>query len=153
MTTKYQPCFKSQSHETKRNVKSPKLYFTDTGLLCSLLGLREQSVADYANIGMIWEALVFSRLRKKELNFNEGNKLWFYRDNLGVEVDFSVENGCQVALMETKWTECPDKKSVQPMVKLEGKLSNISFLKVACRTPSAFPVDEAQAFNGLLHSV
>ena len=138
------------SNETKRIVKSPKLFFTDTGLLCALLGLRENSVSDYANIGMIWESLVFSRFRKQELNFNRGQKLWFYRDNIGLEVDFLIEKAGSLDLVESKWTQYPDQKAIQPMIKLRNKLSNIKDLKIACRTESSFPIADAMVVNGLL---
>ena len=98
---------------------------------------------------MIWESLVFSRLRKKEINFNQGRKLWFFRDNLGLEVDFLVENAGKLDLIECKWTESPDKKSIQPMVRLDSKLGNITRLGVACTAPSSFPIEKAKAFNGL----
>lgn len=137
------------SNETKRIVKSPKLFFTDTGLLCALLGLRENSITDYANIGMIWETLIFSRLRKRELNFCDGNKLWFFRDNLGLEVDFVVESAGKLDLIESKWTQYPDKKSTQSFLKLKSKLSNINESKVACRTDFSFPIDGASAVHGL----
>lgn len=137
------------SSETKRIVKSPKLFFTDTGLLCALLGLGEDSIADYANIGMIWESFVFSRLRKRELNFNRGERLWFFRDNVGLEVDFLIEKSGYLDLVECKWTQYPDKKVISPMRKLQKKLSNINHAKIACRAESSFPFEDVIAVNGM----
>lgn len=141
------------SNETKRIVKSPKLFFTDTGLLCSLLGLREDSISDYANIGMIWESLIFSRYRKRELNFNDGVRLWFYRDNTGLEVDFVLEHVGKLNLVESKWTQYPDQKATKPMLRLSERLTNVKGQFLACRTDSSFPVGDSLAYHGLLEPI
>ena len=47
----------------KRLVKSPKLYFADTGLLCFLLGMDDLAIEASPLTGRVWENLVFSELR------------------------------------------------------------------------------------------
>jgi len=49
----------------KRIVKSPKLYFNDTGLLCFLLGLDAGALARSTALGSVWEAFVYAELRKE----------------------------------------------------------------------------------------
>ena len=48
----------------KRIVKTPKVYFRDSGLLCFLLGLDENSLAGSPFLGPVWESFVFSEMRK-----------------------------------------------------------------------------------------
>lgn len=48
----------------KRIVKTPKVYFRDSGLLCFLLGLDENSLAGSPFLGPAWESFVFSEMRK-----------------------------------------------------------------------------------------
>ncbi|WP_026279235.1 MULTISPECIES: ATP-binding protein [unclassified Thioalkalivibrio] len=76
----------------KRQVKSPKLYFHDTGLLCWLLGLQtpEQLVVHPLR-GQVFETCVISELRKAFLNRGEPPLFHFWRDSNGNEVDLLIE--------------------------------------------------------------
>lgn len=49
----------------KRLIKSPKLYLSDTGLLCFLLGLDERSLPQSPYLGTVWESAVYAQLRKQ----------------------------------------------------------------------------------------
>jgi predicted AAA+ superfamily ATPase len=127
------------NNETKRIVKSPKLYFADTGLLCSLLGLREESIDHYANIGSIWETFLYAEFRKRKANQGLGFSTWFYRDQQGLEVDFVVETAGSIQLFEAKWSQRPDEKAAAPMQRLQDKLSRVTKKSVLCRTDTSFP--------------
>jgi len=109
---------------TKRLTKSPKLYFNDTGLLCFLLGLPESALASFSGIGAIWEAFVFSELRKlREAHALEAS-LWFYRDSLQREIDFIIDWRGELKLIEAKWSEIPstsDTKSILDVARILGK--------------------------------
>jgi predicted AAA+ superfamily ATPase len=140
-----EPFFNS---ETKRIVKSPKLYFADTGLLCSLLGLREDSIEHYASLGSIWETYLYSQFRKHRTNQGLGYTTWFYRDQQGLEVDFLVESAGKLNLFEAKWSQLPDQKAIAPMNRLQEKLENISKKWFLCRTDSSFPMNDTQVVNG-----
>ncbi|WP_024329940.1 ATP-binding protein [Thioalkalivibrio sp. ALR17-21] len=76
----------------KRLIKSPKLYFHDTGLLCWLLGVQaaEQLVAHPLR-GQVFETYVISELRKAFLNRGEPPLFHFWRDSNGNEVDLLIE--------------------------------------------------------------
>jgi uncharacterized protein len=91
----------------KRIVKSPKLYFNDTGLLCFLLGLDEAALQRSATLGSIWEAFVYSELRKACAAHAPDWSIWFYRDQQGREVDFLLQGGGGLVCIECKWTELP----------------------------------------------
>lgn len=76
----------------KRMVKSPKIYFYDTGLLCWLLGIQEpDQLAVHPLRGAIFETFVISELMKTRLNRGEQAKLYFWRDSNGFEVDAVVD--------------------------------------------------------------
>lgn len=91
----------------KRIVKSPKLYFNDTGLLCFLLGLDENTLEASPLLGAIWEAFVYAELRKACAAHAPDHEIFFYRDQQGREVDFIVHGAGALACIECKWTELP----------------------------------------------
>ena len=72
------------SNRTKSLTKTPKLYFTDTGLLTYLLNV--QTVEDMLASpfwGSIWETFVFAELRKREVFRNTAWSIQFLRDRIG----------------------------------------------------------------------
>lgn len=80
----------------KRIIKSPKLYFYDTGLACSLLGITSpQQVATHYLRGGLFENMVINQFVKASLNEGRTPDLTFWRDSSGTEVD----------LIETKGTD------------------------------------------------
>ncbi|HQW25306.1 MAG TPA: ATP-binding protein [Saprospiraceae bacterium] len=87
----------------KRLVKSPKLYFYDTGLACSLLGIttsRELSLSPFR--GALFENAVVSEKLKIENNKTRGSLVFFWRDNKGIEVDLLMDDGQEVTIAEIK---------------------------------------------------
>lgn len=72
----------------KQVVKTPKLYFYDTGLLCHLLGIRTvEALVAHPKFGDIFENLIIAETMKQHLNANQEPQLFFYRDASKVEVD------------------------------------------------------------------
>ena len=72
----------------KRLVKTPKLYFYDTGLLCHLLSSGPTSEMERSGtLGQVFENAVISELYKRHMNQGKAADLYFYRDSNGVEVD------------------------------------------------------------------
>jgi len=87
----------------KRLIKSPKLYFYDTGLLCSLLGMRNQSeIQNHYLRGAIFENYVFSEISKHYYNSGMRPELFFWRDNTGNEIDCIVQDGSKRKVIEIK---------------------------------------------------
>lgn len=77
---------------SKRLIKSPKLYFHDTGLLCWLLGIQSpEQLATHPLRGQIFETFVISELRKWFMNRGEPALFHFWRDSHGNEVDLLIE--------------------------------------------------------------
>lgn len=94
------PYFKNFS---KKIVKSPKLYFYDTGLLCYLLGIRSAEDLEIHSLrGQIFENYIVSELAKLQYNQAEQPNLYFWRDQHGHEVDILVDNGTSLTTIEVK---------------------------------------------------
>ena len=87
----------------KRFIKAPKIYFTETGLVCNLLGIKSASqVAAHPLVGNIFENMVVMEAFKRRLNRGEMDDLYFMRTSHGVEVDLAWENGGKLDLCEIK---------------------------------------------------
>jgi len=87
----------------KRLVKTPKLYFLDTGLAAWLLGVREaETLSIHAQRGALFETLVVSEFVKQRYNAAQPADLYFWRDNTGHEVDLLYESGQNLQAVEIK---------------------------------------------------
>lgn len=87
----------------KRLVKSPKMYFTDTGLVCNLLGIKsaDQLQTHYAK-GALFENLVVAEILKAQMNQGLTPDLYFWRSQSGHEVDLLLEQGNRIYAIEIK---------------------------------------------------
>lgn len=87
----------------KRLVKTPKLFFLDSGLLCWLLGIRDAEQLEVHPLrGAVFESWVVSEIMKVRANVGVADPVWFYRDHAANEVDLVVEAGKQLLLVEIK---------------------------------------------------
>lgn len=87
----------------KRLVKGTKVYFTDTGLLCYLVGLREAEHAAAGPMGgALFENLVVAELFKTSLHRGEEPTIYFWRTASGSEVDLIVEAQAGLISIEIK---------------------------------------------------
>jgi predicted AAA+ superfamily ATPase len=87
----------------KRLVKSPKLYFYDTGVACSLLGIREQEqVNTHYMKGSLFENLILNEFIKRSFNRGENRQPYYWQDNHGKEIDCLLVNGERVTAVEIK---------------------------------------------------
>jgi predicted AAA+ superfamily ATPase len=88
---------------SKRLLKTPKLYFYDTGLACSLLGIRRQDDLDaHWAKGALFENLIISDLIKNYYNRAEIPPLYYWRDNTGNEVDCLIDESNRFKSIEIK---------------------------------------------------
>jgi len=91
---------------SRRLVKNSKLYFTDTGLLCRLLGIRNSGdLRNHPLRGPIFETFVVGEFRKLYLHHGQRPPLYFWRDSNGREVDLVVDAGTQRIPIEMKSSE------------------------------------------------
>jgi predicted AAA+ superfamily ATPase len=87
----------------KRLVKTPKLYWLDTGLCCRLLGIQEyEQLSTHPMRGALFESWVVSELLKGRYNRGERSNLNFWRDHLGIEVDILCDHGQTLLPIEIK---------------------------------------------------
>jgi len=94
------PHFKNFS---KRLIKSPKLYFLDTGLLGYLLRIRSaEDLRIHAQYGSIFESYVISELLKNYMNRGEEHAIYFWRDSTGNEIDVLIDEGENLTPLEIK---------------------------------------------------
>ena len=87
----------------KRIVKTPKLYFYDTGLASNLLGIQDEDSLDlHWAKGALFENLIILEMLKTNLNKGLQPKLYFWRDNTGNEIDCIEERGEDIYSYEIK---------------------------------------------------
>ncbi len=91
---------------SKRLIKSPKLYFYDSGLVSHLLGVESaEHLSIHSARGVIFEGYVISEIKKHFVNQGKSKALYFWRDNNGVEVDCLIERGDTLLAIEIKSSE------------------------------------------------
>jgi len=100
ITYRLQPYFENYG---KRVIKSPKLYFYDVGLLSHLLGLNNQEELNrHFARGQIFENLVLNEQIKRIANSRSSDKIYFWRDNNGNEIDLIIDKGATLQGIELK---------------------------------------------------
>jgi len=109
----------------KRLIKSPKLYLTDSGLACHLLGI--DSAAELAKspfLGSLFEGFVAAEIVKAQVNTGGRRELYHFRDEQGLEVDFVVPGRSgSLALVECKATHTIMPAMAAPMRRLRDAIS------------------------------
>jgi len=101
----------------KRLIKSPKIYFMDTGLLCYLVGLRDIEHAVSGPMGgAIFENLVVADLFKIYVHRGEETSLYFWRTVAGAEVDVVVEAQKVMIPLEIKLSETPRPEMAKELI-------------------------------------
>jgi len=130
---------------SKRLVKRPKLYFLDTGL-CAYLAewTSPETLAAGAMRGAIFETWVFNELLKSWRHRLREPRLYFYRDQDGVEIDFILEQEETLYPMEVKVGATPHRSWTRPFNALRkfGKRYNQGPGAVICLCPEPLLLDE-----------
>ncbi|MDL2262069.1 ATP-binding protein [Bacteroidales bacterium OttesenSCG-928-I21] len=100
VVTLLQPYFENT---TKRLIKTPKLYFIDTGLACYLLGIENpQQLSRDKKRGALFENFIVSEALKQRYNKGKESNLFFYRDSNQNEVDLMLKYGDKFNAVEIK---------------------------------------------------
>ena len=87
----------------KRIIKTPKLYFYDTGVACSLLGISNaKQITTHAAKGALFENMIVSELLKERFNTGLADNLFYWRDKTGNEVDIVLDKAGKLTAMELK---------------------------------------------------
>ncbi|KKP94819.1 MAG: hypothetical protein US13_C0014G0007 [candidate division TM6 bacterium GW2011_GWE2_36_25] len=88
---------------SKRLIKSPKLYFYDTGVACSLLEIEDvQQMMKHYLRGGLFESMIITELMKESYNHNRRPHTFFWRDKSGHEVDCIIEKSTELFPIEIK---------------------------------------------------
>ncbi len=94
----------------KRVVKTPKVYFYDTGLLSTLLSIRtEEELSIHFAKGQLFENLVVLELIKNEANKSLYGNFYYWKDSSGNEIDLIIDQGIRLKALEIK-----SGKTIQP---------------------------------------
>ena len=108
----------------KRVVKTPKLYFVDTGLACSLLGIREKKELENSHFrGALFENYIIMELFKQKLNSGSTAGFYYWKENNGLEIDLLIDTGSEMIAHEIKATSTYNElllKSLHQWDKLSG---------------------------------
>lgn len=95
-------------HKTynKRVVKTPKLYFLDTGLACSLLGIRQESEIVNSHFrGALFENFILLEILKQKYYRGSASGIYYWKENNGLEVDILIDTGKKIIPIEIKMAE------------------------------------------------
>ena len=90
----------------KRIIKNSKLYFYDTGLAASLLGITDSNqIESFYMRGALFENLIVSELLKRRIFAGKTDDLYFWRDSNGIEIDVIEEDNAELHAYEIKASE------------------------------------------------
>jgi len=117
---------------SKRIVKTPKIYFVDTGILCHLLSIRSiEHLKTHPLLGSIFENFMISECFKRFYNLGEIPPLYFWRDQLGNEVDLLIHGGTSGFPIEFKLSQSYNsdfKKGIARWLSLETNPAESGFV-------------------------
>jgi predicted AAA+ superfamily ATPase len=132
-----QPYFKNV---TKRLVKTPKLYWTDTGLAAYLAGWTTPESLETGNAsGAFFETFVISEILKSYYNNGYNPSLYYFRDSNGNEIDLLIEQDNKFYPIEIKKSSTPryaDIKAFDDFAKIE----NLGYGNLICLTDKQQPL-------------
>ena len=108
----------------KRLVKTPKLFFVDSGLACHLLGITSvAALRRSALYGCLFEGFVAAEIAKRQVNGGGRVQLYYFRDQQGLEVDLIVPQGPEgLALIEAKASKTPLPSMARPLQRLADSI-------------------------------
>jgi len=122
----------------KRLIKSPKLYFCDSGLACHLLGIESENMLNRSTfLGAVFEGFVASEIIKLQMNSGRSRQLYYFRDQQGLEVDFLVPWGDQkLILLEAKASRTVWPEIAESLSRLSKVVSNYDVDRFLIYRPS-----------------
>ena len=133
----------------KRLVKSPKVYFMDSGLLCHLIGFRQaEELKNSSLLGSLFENFVLGQILRMEGNRGKKANLFFYRDQWGRELDFIKPVGEKFHLYECKWNAEPktNLKIFYEIESLVGK-KNILSKNIFSTATKSYPAESIRVIS------
>ena len=90
----------------KRIIKSPKLYFYDTGLVAFINGINQNNISEVSGFyGSLFENYVITEIIKREMHLNSKASFYYFRTNHGEEIDMILDKGISQEFIEIKSSE------------------------------------------------
>lgn len=130
----------------KRIVKTPKVYFTDTGLVCYLCKwLSYETLMNGAMAGCIYETFIVSEVIKSYYNAGKEPNLYFFRDTNGVEIDLIIYQDGTLYPIEIKKTSNPNVKDIKHFKVLSSYFPTLKIGEggVVCNYDKLLPIAES----------
>jgi predicted AAA+ superfamily ATPase len=110
---------------TKRVVKSPKVYFTDTGLLAYILKYQNADTLLAGPLaGAFFENMIIIELLKEKFNKQKRAELYFYRDSNHNEIDLIIDQGQKLKAVEIKMRKNIENQDLKTLQKANEYLLN-----------------------------
>ncbi len=126
----------------KRLVKTPKLYFYDTGLVCYLTKWSSaETLQSGAMNGAILENYVVAEIRKTYLNCGKDPYMYYYRDKDAREIDIILEHDGVLNPIEIKKSANPGSELIKVFKLLDKSLAKRSKGAVVCMKPELSAID------------
>lgn len=108
----------------KRLLKTPKLYFVDSGLACHLLGFESIVAMRRSTMyGHLFEGFVAAEIAKQQINSGKRVQIYYFRDQQGLEIDLVVPHGPErLLLIEAKSSKTPVPAMAKPLRQLADSM-------------------------------
>jgi predicted AAA+ superfamily ATPase len=137
-----QPYFKNVA---KRLVKTPKLYWTDTGLAAYLAGwTTAQSLETGIAAGAFFETFAISEIIKSYYNNGYNPSMYYFRDSNGNEIDLLIEQDNKFYPIEIKKTSTPRNADIKAFADF-AKMENLGYGNLICLTDKQQPLSAGAA--------
>lgn len=128
----------------KRVVKSPKIYFSDTGLASHLLKIKDPETLLASNFaGAFMETMVINEVRKSYLNNNKDFNAYFYRDNNQNEIDLVLLENAEITMIEVKKGVSFSLSDVSSFKQLTESQYKIGYSCIICNTEKNYPISRS----------
>ena len=129
---------------TKRLIKTPKLYFLDTGLAAHLSGwTTTESLETGVSAGAFFETFVVSEILKSYLHNGQQPEIYFYRDSDGKEIDLLIHQDNKYYPIEIKKSSTPslgDVSHINTFANIQG--IEVEFSSLICLSPDVQPLSK-----------
>jgi predicted AAA+ superfamily ATPase len=127
----------------KRVVKSPKMYFMDTGLCSYLTRWDSPETLEVSSMtGQFFETFAISEIIKSYYNAGKRPPVFYYRDTDQKEIGLIIEANNTLHPFEIKKSASPDRHAARRFETLRGTRKDIGAGGVICMTDSVYPIDK-----------
>jgi uncharacterized protein len=145
----------------KRLIKSPRVYWLDSGLVCHLLNIETEAALERSPfLGALFEGWVAAEIVKSQINAGRRRELYYFRDQQGLEVDFIApapprkNHAAGMWMIEAKASRSPSSDMARPMLALakawpSGPTAQPLTNSFLVHRPARHPVDSSALAQGV----